>query len=256
MDPSPKTPSLARLARTWALLIGSALLTAAVLQAWWREPWFWAVPALLLGRWLVGPLLARRSLRRLVMQGNVDALLQSCERPLGSADGDATVRPLMRATVLAVHGWANRAEQVLALARKGRTWEQSLEHRLMLGALLACLNEEVVRAEQLAECLACLPLPVNPRRRKRSLTLRRGTLAMARAYAHRAEPYDVAWMRRSARANPLLTWPMRYAELLVRIDRGEFSRARSLLAALPDWPAASCFRDWTSAIRLRLELKP
>jgi hypothetical protein len=236
--------------RTW--FVASAALTALLIHHLWREPWFWLCLALVAGRTAFAPALAKWRLRRQVLRGDVQALLRGWDLPFENREAEATVRPLLRATVLASHGCAVRAEQVLGLARKGRLWEQSLEHRLMLASLIACLNGQHARGIQLAECLAHLPLPTLRRSRKRAETLRRGTLAMARAYAHLAAPTDVIWLRRSARVNPLLTWPMRYAELLVRIDQGQLGHARSLLATVPNWPATSCFHAWTGALRRQL----
>jgi hypothetical protein len=236
----------------WAWLILSAGVVAAAIQQFWRESWFWLLPFVLVGYFWVPPLLAKYSLRRLVLRGDVQSLLASWDHRFESREAEATVRPLLRATVLAAHGWAVRAEQVLDLAQKGRLWDQSLEHRLMLASLLACLNGDNEHSLALAECLEQLPLPRTSSGRKRAVTLRRGTLAMARAYAHQSQQDDVRWMQRCARVNPLLTWPMRYAEALVRIDRGELNRARSLLANVPNWPTTSRFHAFTGVLRARL----
>lgn len=245
--PQRRTPVL-----PWIWLVPSAVAAATLLYFGWQHVWFWMLAGVVFGRFALPRLLAGWSLRRLVRRGDVEALLDAWDRPFSSQEAEATMRPLLRATVLAAYGRTDRAEQVLALARRGQLWERSLEHRILLAVLLACQNAQHERALALAQCMERLPLPQGRRARRRAVTLRRGTLALARAHAQEADAEDVSWLRRAARVNPLLTWPTLYAEALFRVQRGDLARARALLARTPTWPAASCFQGWSGELQARV----
>ena len=103
-----------------------------------------------------------------------------------------------------------------------------------------------------AMALASLPLPEDRAVKQRAKNHRDGALAMARAFAHCGRPEDRELLRRSSRQNPLLIWPMRYAEAHLSLQHGDNKQAKRLLSQAPAWPPQSVFRDLTQSLKQAL----
>jgi len=104
-----------------------------------------------------------------------------------------------------------------------------------------------------AEALGKLPtMGAGPLMRLRVRRLRRGVLAFARAFAHRATPRDAKWLGSAAKTSPLVHWAMRYAGAVIAVDSGDRERARKLLEGAPDWPMQSAFRTFDEELRSAL----
>ena len=121
----------------------------------------------------------------------------------------------------------------------------------MVEALLDTFEGARAEAVEKGEALLELPLPPGARLTRRKITvLRKGVLALARAFAHVARADDEVALRRAGRSSPLVFWPRRYAEAIVNIDRGDRARASSLLEGAPDWPKESVFRAYHDELAL------
>lgn len=243
MAASITPPSRSSLFLGWVHFVASAALVALCVSFALETPWLALVCAAVVASVVVPKLLARRRFRDLVLRGDTQALL-SAWQPDTEHHDIRTLGPLMRATALAAHGLADRARRVLEVARRGSAWDETLEHRLFLDALLACCDGDFEMALTFAVEMANLPLPASRWERSRAVTLRAATGAMARAYSRRASKTDAAWLRIAARQNPLLHWPMRYAEATARITLGQKDSARRLLSGAPAWPEDSAFRGF------------
>src|SRR5690606_34775811 len=159
---------------------------------------------------------------------------------------------LLRATALASYGWTVRARQLLEIQRETHPSSPGLEHRVFLEVLLSSLEGNHERSLAMAMALASLPLPQDRATQQRARTHRQGALAMARAFAHCSRPGDRELLRRSSRQNPLLIWPMRYAEAQLSLQEGNNKQARRLLRQAPPWPPQSAFRQLTQSLRQTL----
>jgi hypothetical protein len=194
--------------------------------------------------------LARRRMKRLLLSGDV-------KRVLGSWAGSAhrimfpeTMAPIMAATAYAAYGWLDEARGALDKAAKGPAWDAALEQRLFVETLLDTFEGDREKAIAKAEALGQLPtLGAGPIVRMRVRRLRRGLLAFARAFAHRATGGDSKWLRSAASTSPLVHWAMRYADAVIAVDAGDRDRARELLAGAPEWPRQSAFRTFDEELR-------
>ncbi len=196
--------------------------------------------------------LARRRLTRLLESGDVTRLLDSWESlPNPSPRGLAAER-LMRATALASYGWTVRARQLLEIQQESRALTSGLEHRVFLEVLLSALEGNDDRSLAMALALNSLPLPEERPLRQRAKIHREGAVALARAFARCGRPGDRELLRKAARQNPLLLWPMRYAEAQLALQHGDNKRARRLLRLAPAWPPQSVFRQWTASLQRSL----
>lgn len=187
--------------------------------------------------------LARRRMRRIMLEGDVGRVLSAFERSLDSAPHPETTAPLMNATAYAAYGFIDQARRALSRAARGPAWDAALEQRLFVEALLDVYEGERAMAIAKAEALENLPLPTAGfwMRRKISL-LRRGVGALARAFAHQARANDEGVLEKAAQSSPLVYWPMRYARAIVLVDEGKKDEARAVIADAPAWPEDSAFR--------------
>ena len=88
---------------------------------------------------------------------------------------------------------------------------------------------------------------------QRVVLLRTALGALARAFAHVARVGDVELLERAARKSPLVHWAMRYAAAVIRIERGERSKAEKLLEHAPNWPTESAFRSFHLELSAELQ---
>jgi hypothetical protein len=193
--------------------------------------------ALLVPAWL-----SRRRMRRLLLSGDIARILGTWQGSLRRVTHPETMAPLMTATAYAAYGFIEAARNSLSRAARGPAWEAAVEQRLFVEALLDVYEGERTKAMTKAEELELLPLPPASfwMRRKVAL-LRRGTAALARAFAHASRGDDEAVLRSAASSSPLVHWAMRYARAVVLVDRGRKGEALGLLADAPTWPEESAF---------------
>jgi len=234
--------------------VASAALAAATLQLAWARP---LVAAALLGGALAFVLsrwFARRRLRKVLRSGDVQSVLERWSPSLDRIPHPGTMGPLMTATAFAAYGWVDAARTALAAAERGPAWEAALEHRLFLDAMLLTFEGDRDGALEQAGRLQRLPLPrAAPALRDRVLTLRVAIFALARAFAHQAEPGDRELLEAASETSPLVFWAMRYAAAVVAIDQADWKRARSLLADAPAWPTESTFRAFHDEILRQIQ---
>lgn len=255
MDPLAEDPRGPRWLHI-AAFVASAAFAAAMLQLAWVRPLVAAallggVLAFVLSRWL-----ARRRLRKVLLSGDVRSVLERWSPSLTRIPHPGTMGPLMTATAFAAYGWVDAARAALAAAERGPAWEAALEHRLFLDALLLTFEGDRDGALEQASRLQRLPLPhAAPALRDRVRLLRVAIHALARAFAHQAEPGDRELLEAASETSPLVFWAMRYAAAVVAIDQRSFQHARSLLADAPAWPAQSTFRAFHDEIVQQIEAR-
>jgi len=190
----------------------------------------------------VPALLSRRRMRRLLLSGDVPRILGTWQGSLTRVTYPETMAPLMTATAYAAYGFIDAARSSLSRAARGPAWEAAVEQRLFVEALLDVYEGERSSAMTKATELERLPLPSASfwMRRKISL-LRRGTAAMARAFAHESR------VRRRASSPPRLALLAAGAlgdALRAGRRAGRWRRkaeALELIAAAPSWPNESAF---------------
>jgi hypothetical protein len=203
---------------------------------------------------LLPALLARRRIRRVLESGDVHGVLRAWQPTMDRVPHPETMAPLMIATAYASHGWLDAARTALAHAVKGPTWEAAREQRLFIEALLCTFEGEQQAAMAKAHELEQLPLPSSgPFLRRRVTQLRQGVAALVRAFGHKSDASDETRMARAASASPLVYWAMRYGEAIVAFDHGERTRAKSLIATAPTWPAQSAFASFHAELMGKLE---
>lgn len=187
--------------------------------------------------------LARRRMKRIMLEGDVGRVLSAFERSIETAPHPETTAPLMSATTYAAYGFIDRARRAMGRAARGPAWDAALEQRLFVEALLDVYEGERTMALAKAEALEKLPLPSSSfwMRRKINL-LRRGVAALARAFAHRSKAGDASLLEKAARSSPLVHWAMRYARAIVLVDEGRRDDARAAISDAPAWPEESAFR--------------
>lgn len=244
--------SVARSALRVGAFVVSAAAIAGLIHVGFSHPsWLVGTVGLLL-LLPVQRIVARRKLNKMLESGDVTRLLESWESlPNPSPRGLAAER-LMRATALASYGWTVRARQLLEIHQGTHTLTSGLEHRVFLEVLLSALEGNHDRSIAMAMALGSLPLPEDRNLRQRAKTHREGAIALARAFAHCGRPSDRELLRKAARQNPLLIWPMRYAEAQLSLQQGDSKGAKRLLRHAPPWPPQSVFRHLTLALQRAL----
>lgn len=232
--------------RSSSLLLGSAALVAAALHQARENAWWLVVPLVALVAivgWFVLRAAGKRRVRRMLVEGRAEELLELWHDSLTSLPHAETTVPLLHATALTASGHTDRARTALTHASRGHAWPAAYEHRLLVETLLDSFEGERGAALEKAEELRNLPLPaVGEELRGRVALLREAVGAVARAFAHQPEARDAALLWEAARRNALIHWPLRYAAAVVCIDRGQKAEARELLANAPEWPEDSAFR--------------
>lgn len=241
-----------RTALSGAVFVASAAAVAALVHLAFAYPG-WGL--LGIGVLLMLPLqrmAARRRLHRLLESGDVTRLLETWQSPPNAGPRGRAAERLMRATALASYGWTVRARQLLDIHQETHALTSGLEHRVFLEVLLSSLEGNTDRALAMALALNALPTPEDKTVRQRAKVQREGALALARAFASCSRPGDRESLRRAARQNPLLIWPMRYAEAKLSLQEGNSRRARRLLRLAPAWPPQSVFRHLTQSLQQAL----
>src|SRR5271165_5076074 len=201
MSSPPRRPSRVLLFFPLSVAALSALLAAQMIS---RDARF-AVPlagfAVLL---LVPALIGRWRMRRLLRSGDVERVIGTWAGSIDRIAHRETMAPLLQATAYAAYGWVEAARRSLDRAIKGPAWDAALEQRLFVETLLDTFEGQRELAIEKAEALGNLPtFGVGPLMRRRVKRLRRGVLAFARAFAHRAVAIDSKWLRSAARSSPL-----------------------------------------------------
>jgi hypothetical protein len=197
-----------------------------------------------LGLWFPRAL-ARRRLAAIIDAGDVKALLRVWHRSAGRMAEPETALPLLVATAYVSFGWVDDARRARAYLPAGAELGPSREQLEFVDVLLEVYEGDRHEAVRRAEALVARAAPEGGGafvRRVRSL--RRGLLAIARAFAHEASAEDAAALVALRAPVPILTWPLRYAEAIVAIDRGDEARAAALLRLAPRWPEHSVFHTF------------
>ncbi|HEV8245244.1 MAG TPA: hypothetical protein VGP93_05730 [Polyangiaceae bacterium] len=248
-----RTPFSARIL-AWLPFVASAALVALSIDLALRSPALGIVVAVLALLVSLPQLLSRRRVRRVLMSGDVNAVIEIWSRSLERLPYRETMGPLLLATALAAHGLTDRARRVLARAQRGEAWDAALEHRLFLEALLDAFEGDRDLALQKAASLARLPVPAaGPFLRDRVILLRTALGALARAFARATAPGDVELLQRAADTSPLVHWAMRYAAAVALINDGRLSEVRSLLDSAPLWPEESAFHAFQRELEAQLQ---
>jgi hypothetical protein len=231
----------------------SAVCALMVAHLAWSEP-VYLVPFFILVLVMgLPPYLARRRMRKLLLSGDVKGVLGTWAGSAQRIMFPETMNPIMAATAYAAYGWLDEARRSLDRAAKGPAWDAALEQRLFVETLLDTFEGEPDAAIEKAEALEKLPtLGAGPIVRLRVRRLRRGLLALARAFAHRATAFDSKWLRSAASTSPLVYWAMRYGSAVIAMDKGDPIQARELLDGAPEWPRQSAFRTFDEELRSHL----
>lgn len=196
------------------------------------------------------PLLARRRMRQILLSGDVRTVLGTWQSSIERVTSPETMAPLMAATAYAAYGWVDAARTALNRAVKGPAWDAAVEQRLFIEALLDTFQGDRATGLLKAEELERLPLPpAGLFARVRITRLRRGVVALARAFAHKSDRADAKRLKSAASSTPLMYWAMRYGAAVVAINRGDMTEARQLLAGAPTWPEQSAFRVFDAELR-------
>ena len=251
MLPSVQPPPLLERALSWVPFVMSAALVATAVELAVRRPAVGLLLAELSFVLLVPQFLRRRRLRRVLRSGNVDAVLSAWEASVHRVPHPETMAPLIAATALAAHGFADQARGALERARRGPVWEAAIEQRLVVETLLSVFDGETAHALETSSALEGLPLPPALLLRSRTAGLRLAMGAFARAFAPQPADADLALLKTAARQNPLVYWAMCYAAAVLNIDRGAPQEAARLLRGAPCWPADSAFAAFHQEIAAR-----
>lgn len=239
------------------LFVGSAAGVAAAIHYGLGKQALLAIgllAGLAVAVWLGARAFNRWRFRRMLQSGRPDEVLQAWHDALSTMPNADTTVPLLQATALAASGLTERAREALARAERGEAWRSAYEHRLMIETLLDSFEGERALAVSKGEELRALPLPeVTSDLRERITLLRESVAAVARAFAHAAEPRDATLLWEAARRNALIHWPLRYAAAVVCIDRGMPEEAARLLDGAPTWPEESAFRSFHAELSALLE---
>jgi hypothetical protein len=219
----------------------------------WRDPKYLVPLFALLVTMALPTYLARRRMHQLLLSGDVKGILGTWASSAQRMLFPETMTPLMAATAYAAYGWHDEARSSLDSAVKGPAWDAALEQRLFVETFLDTFEGRRDQAIQKAAALEKLPTRgAGPLVRLRVRRLRRGLLAFARAFAHRATRSDAEWLEAAASSSPLVHWAMRYAGAVIAVDSGDRALARELLQGAPDWPRQSAFRTFDEELRLEL----
>ncbi len=207
--------------------------------------------AALLPRWL-----ARRRLHAIIEAGDVRELLRAWYRSAAGLANPETTIPLMIATAYASFGWVDEARRAREAIRPGAALGSSREQVEFVDVLLQVYDGDREEAVRRAEALLERVVPDGDSvLDRRATAFRRGLVAVARAFAHRATTDDAAALVAMREPVPILTWPLRYAEAVVALDAGDGARAARLLEQAPKWPESSVFatfhRELAGLVRAR-----
>ncbi len=231
----------------------SAICAGLILHLAWTDPRFLFPFAVLVVVMTFPGYMARRRMRRLLLSGDVKQVLGTWAGSTHRIMFPETMAPIMAATAYAAYGWLDEARGALERAVRGPAWDAALEQRLFVEALLDTFEGSRDSAIQKAEALEKLPtFGAGPVVRLRIRRLRRGVLALARAFAHRAGAIDSKWLRQAATTSPLVHWAMRYADAIIAVDAGDSARAKDLIEGAPEWPRQSAFRTFDEELRARV----
>jgi len=242
MTPRPRSIS-------FISLTVSALCAAIAGRMAWDQPRLLLPFALIVVLMMLPAYFARRRMRRLLMSGDPERVLGTWQGSLQRVMYPETMAPLMVATAYAAYGWIDAARTALERAVRGPAWEAALEQRLFIETLLDTFEGARGSAVEKAEVLEKMPMPAASFfARLRIARLRRGLLAMARAFAHTSRDSDARALRAAASTSPLIHWAMRYAAAVIAIDRGKKADVPSILAGAPIWPESSAFRHFHNEI--------
>jgi hypothetical protein len=247
-------PSAGLRIMAWGPFVGSAALAAIAIHAAYEHPAF-TLPLIALAAvfWIPG-YISRRRLKKLLLSGKVDQMLDVYGTALDRVRHRDTMVPIITATALAANGLVVRARNALERAHRGPAWEAALEHRLFVETLVDAFEGERPAALAKAEQLSGLPLPpLGPMVLGRVTTLRRATSALARAFARETRSGDARFLERAAADNPLVHWALSYAAAIAWIDEGDASRAWSLIVDAPEWPADSAFAAFHNELAERCQ---
>src|SRR5690242_2887096 len=99
-----------------------------------HDPRLAVVVVLAAAAFIVPAWLARRRMRRLLMQGDIGRVLGLWQSRRVSHP--ETMAPLVTATAYAAYGFIDQARSALARAAKGPAWEAAVEQRLFVETLL------------------------------------------------------------------------------------------------------------------------
>jgi hypothetical protein len=253
-DPRPQRPSLPHALLPLALA-GLAAALAAQMVA--RDIRYW-VPLLALLAWFIVPaILGRMRVRRLLMSGDVEQLINSWQGSLGPGPHASAMTPLVRATAYAAYGWTEASRRALNRVKPGPAWEAALEQRMFVEALLDAFEGDREGAMYKAAALEAMPMSAaGPFARRRVHLLRRGLAALTRAFAHMSQRGDSFLLAKAAKASPLVYWAMRYAAAIVAVDGGRVRDVAGLLSDAPQWPPESAFREYHDELLARAGLTP
>ena len=220
--------------------------TAAILALAWMalvNAWLLIIPILLgiaanvYPRWK-----ARERLHEIIDRGDVRALLRAWRGSVPTMTHAETAIPLMIATAYAAFGWVDEARRARAHIIPGLAHEVSREQLEFIDVLLEVYEGDRDAARHRAESLAKMPVESGGRAASaRVLAVRRGLLAITRAFVHQATAEDARALIDVRIPVPILIWPLRYAEAIVAVDGGNLDLARTLLASAPAWPENSVF---------------
>jgi hypothetical protein len=228
----------------------SALCAAAVARMAFQDPRYLLPSLIIVAMMAIPPLLARRRMRQLLLSGDVKRVLGTWQSAIERVMFPETMAPLMAATAYAAYGWVDAARTALERAVKGPAWDAAVEQRLFIEALLDTFQGDRSRGLEKAEQLEKMPLPsAGPFARRRVARLRRGVVALARAFAHKSDGADAKRLKSAASSTPLMYWAMRYGAAVVAIDRGDMLEARELLRGAPTWPEESAFSVFDAELR-------
>ena len=238
MTPRPRSIS-------YVTLTISALCAAIAGRMAWDQPRLLLPFALIVILMGMPAYLARRRMRRLLMSGDPERVLGTWQGSLQRVMYPETMAPLMVATAYAAYGWIDAARTALERSVRGPAWDAALEQRLFIETLLDTFEGARSSAVEKAEVLGKMPMPTTSIfARMRITRLRRGLLAMARAFAHTSKDSDARALKSAASTSPLIHWAMRYAAAVIAIDHGKKGEVPSLLAGAPVWPESSAFHHF------------
>jgi hypothetical protein len=241
-DPRSQRPSLPQALLPLAVA-GLAAVLAAQMVA--HDARYWVPLLALLASFLVPAILGRLRMRRLLMSGDVERLINSWQGSVGASQQASTMAPLVRATAYAAYGWTDAARRALDRANPGPAWDAALEQRMFVEALLDAFEGDRESAMTKASALEAMPMSAGgPLARRRVHLLRRGLAALTRAFAHASRGGDAGALAKAAKASPLVHWAMRYAAAIVAVDRGRARDVALLLSGAPVWPEESAFREY------------
>jgi len=226
-------------------VVAAGMCAVLAAQMIGRDPRY-ILPVVAIAALMTAPtLIGRWRMRKLLISGDVERVIGTWEGLIDRVPHPETMAPLLRATAYASYGWLEAARLALKRAVRGPAWEAAVEQRLFVETLLDTFEGDRDGAMHKAEALAALPMPASGiLAHRRIKLLRRGLVALARAFAHASRPGDAALLAKAAGGSPLVHWAMRYAAAVVAVDDGRGADARALLSGAPEWPQQSAFHAY------------